>query len=162
GLAGSCCFSARPGPQRHHARPSFPGGRRADAAPGRNQVVCQAVLHRFLIPHQRTYGEERREEELCGIHACRVHVHDLQDQAAWCHPCCCAEAAAVAACVAPSPWITRWRTFSNALVSSWRTRSREMLNSPASCSSVIGSSDSRRASKMRRSRGPSTVSASPS
>ena len=39
------------------------------------------------------------------------------------------------------------------------TRSREMLNSSASSASVIGSSESRRVSKMRRSRSLSTKSA---
>ena len=40
-------------------------------------------------------------------------------------------------------------TFTKARTSIWRTRSRDTPNSPASSSSVIGSSASRRASKMR-------------
>jgi hypothetical protein len=47
---------------------------------------------------------------------------------------------------------TAFCTFSKARTSFWRTRSRETPNSSASSSSVIGSSASRRASKMRRSR----------
>ena len=50
--------------------------------------------------------------------------------------------------------------FSKALTSICRTRSRETPNSVESSSSVIGSSASRRASKMRRSRGLRTESAS--
>ena len=60
-------------------------------------------------------------------------------------------------------WLfTAFCTFSKARTSIWRTRSRETPNSSASSSSVIGSSARRRASKMRRSRSLSTVSASPS
>src|SRR6266566_1605611 len=51
-------------------------------------------------------------------------------------------------------------TFWKARTSIWRTRSREMSNSTARSSSVIGSSASWRASKMRRSRSLSTESAS--
>jgi len=47
---------------------------------------------------------------------------------------------------------TAFCTFSKARTSIWRTRSRETPNSLAKSSSVIGSSASRRASKMRRSR----------
>ena len=55
-----------------------------------------------------------------------------------------------------TPAFTAACTFSNARTSIWRTRSRETPNSEESSSSVIGSSASRRASKMRRSRGLST------
>ena len=51
-------------------------------------------------------------------------------------------------------------TFSKARTSIWRTRSREMSNSADRSSSVIGSSDRRRAWKMRRSRSLSTSIAS--
>ena len=57
---------------------------------------------------------------------------------------------------------TAFCTFSKARTSIWRTRSRETPYSSASSSSVVGSSASRRASKMRRSRSLSTESASPS
>ena len=60
-----------------------------------------------------------------------------------------------------SDFTASW-TFSKARSSIWRTRSRETPNSVARSASVIGSSTSRRASKMRRSRLLSTVSASPS
>ena len=55
--------------------------------------------------------------------------------------------------------LTAFCTFSNARTSIWRTRSRETPNSAARSSNVIGSSASRRASKMRRSRSLSTSSA---
>ena len=54
---------------------------------------------------------------------------------------------------------TAFCTFSNELTSIWRTRSLETPNSAAKSASVIGSSASRRASKMRRSRSLSTQSA---
>src|SRR5262249_16589880 len=49
-------------------------------------------------------------------------------------------------------------TFSNERPSIWRTRSGETPNSDAKSASVIGSSASRRASKIRRSRSLSTQS----
>src|SRR6516164_1201772 len=54
---------------------------------------------------------------------------------------------------------TAFCTFSNAHTLIWRTRSRETPNSSASSLSVIGSSASRRASNMRRSRSLSAESA---
>lgn len=51
------------------------------------------------------------------------------------------------------------RTFSNTLASIWRTRSREMPNSPARSSSVAASSDSQRASMILRSRADNWPSA---
>src|SRR5262249_16759457 len=55
--------------------------------------------------------------------------------------------------------LTALCTFSKAHTLIWRTRSRETPNSSASSLSVIGSSASRRASKMRRSRSLSAESA---
>src|SRR5665213_1601081 len=60
--------------------------------------------------------------------------------------------------VAPQ-YFTAFCTFSSELTSIWRTRSRETPNSAAKSASVIGSSASLRASKMRRSRSLSTESA---
>ena len=57
-----------------------------------------------------------------------------------------------ACCIALTRSSTACCTFSNARTSIWRTRSRLTPNSSASSSSVTGSSASRRASKMRRSR----------
>ena len=59
--------------------------------------------------------------------------------------------------LAPGSACTASWIFSKARTSIWRTRSRETPNSVERSSSVIGSSASRRASKMRRSRGLSTV-----
>src|SRR5262249_28935053 len=59
---------------------------------------------------------------------------------------------------APLDFPSRRRGFS-ARTSIWRTRSRETPNSLVSSWSVIGSSESRRAWKMRRSRSLSTESA---
>ena len=58
----------------------------------------------------------------------------------------------VADAMAATRFFTAFCTFSNARTSICRTRSRETWNSAARSSSVIGSSASRRASKMRRSR----------
>src|SRR5215471_3348244 len=66
------------------------------------------------------------------------------------------------ASITATPCFTDFCTFSKARTSIWRTRSRDTPNSAAKSSSVIGSSASRRASKMRRSRSLSTESASPS
>src|SRR5262249_32773563 len=66
------------------------------------------------------------------------------------------------ASITATPFFTDFCTFSKARTSIWRTRSRDTPNSAAKSSSVIGSSASRRASKMRRSRSLSTESASPS
>src|SRR5215475_15134004 len=60
--------------------------------------------------------------------------------------------------VAPR-FFTAFCTFSNELTSIWRTRSGETPNSDAKSVSVVGSSASRRASKIRRSRSLSTQSA---
>src|SRR5262249_41522024 len=65
------------------------------------------------------------------------------------------------ASITATPFFTDFCTFSKARTSIWRTRSRDTPNSAAKSSSVIGSSASRRASKMRRSRSLSTESASP-
>ena len=62
--------------------------------------------------------------------------------------------------IAATRFFTAFCTFSNARTSICRTRSRDTPNSSARSSSVIGSSASRRASKMRRSRSFSTESAS--
>jgi DNA-binding NarL/FixJ family response regulator len=59
-------------------------------------------------------------------------------------------------------FLTALCTFPKTRTSIWRTRSRDMPNSVARSSRVIGSSASRRASKMRRSRSLSTDSALPS
>src|SRR5215471_7491059 len=66
------------------------------------------------------------------------------------------------ASMAATRFLTAFWTFSNARTSIWRTRSRDTPNSTARSSSVTGSSASRRASKMRRSRSLSTLSASES
>src|SRR3984893_1988200 len=73
-----------------------------------------------------------------------------------------AAAAAGRISIAATRFFTARCTFSKARTSIWRTRSRETPNSDARSSRVMGSSASRRASKMRRSRSLSTVSASPS
>src|SRR6478752_10206238 len=58
-----------------------------------------------------------------------------------------------------SRFFTASCTFSNELTSIWRTRSGETPNSAAKSASVVGSSASRRASMIRRSRSLSTQSA---